>query len=427
MRKVLVVVLSVLLVASVFQSVYAADKTKLTMLEYQDLNDAVEMANFEELMDAFAKLHPEVELEMDFGFSEAYHDKLRTVFAGGELPDVMFLWPGKRTGYVTSSGMVKDLRPWLEGHEAEFAAGALNAQGPNGEIYELPEQMTATHVMFTNEKLLNDLGLTFPKTLDELIAQGETIRAAGLIPIAMDNKDGWQMQSCLLSALTERAGGLDWYNKAIKGDGASFADPEFVNALSVIDTLAKNEMFSPGINQADYGVALTDFVNERAVYLIDGGWRVNNLVGELTDEQKPYIKLNTLPEIPNQKGQAGSTAMVAGTGYGMNADLEGEEAEAAWKWIWFYSGPEGAKIRQKQGALTAYNLPVSDDMDVLIKRLNEFVASTPSGYVIDAVMDAEGMAGLHAGLQEMILGKKTPEQVAQEYEAWVAENDSARK
>jgi raffinose/stachyose/melibiose transport system substrate-binding protein len=427
MKKVLMVMMSVLLVTLMVPGVYAADKIKLTMLEYQDLNDAVEMANFEELMDAFAKLHPDVELEMDFGFSEAYHDKLRTVFAGGELPDIMFLWPGKRTGYVTSSGMVKDLSPWIKGHEAEFAAGALNAQGPNGEIYELPEQMTATHVMFTNEKLLDDLGLTFPKTLDELIAQGETIRAAGLIPIAMDNKDGWQMQSCLLSALTERAGGIDWYNKAIKGDGASFADAEFINALSVIDTLAKNEMFSPGINQADYGVALTDFVTEKAVYLIDGGWRVNNLVGELTDDQKPFIKLNTLPEIPNQKGQAGSTAMVAGTGYGMNANLEGEKAEAAWKWIWFYSGPEGAKIRQKQGALTAYNLPVSDDMDVLIKRLNEFVAGTPSGYVIDAVMDAEGMGGLHAGLQEMILGKKTPEQVAQEYEAWVAENDSARK
>jgi raffinose/stachyose/melibiose transport system substrate-binding protein len=427
MKKVLMVMMSVLLVTLMVPGVYAADKIKLTMLEYQDLNDAVEMANFEELMDAFAKLHPDVELEMDFGFSEAYHDKLRTVFAGGELPDIMFLWPGKRTGYVTSSGMVKDLSPWIKGHEAEFAAGALNAQGPNGEIYELPEQMTATHVMFTNEKLLDDLGLTFPKTLDELIAQGETIRAAGLIPIAMDNKDGWQMQSCLLSALTERAGGIDWYNKAIKGDGASFADAEFINALSVIDTLAKNEMFSPGINQADYGVALTDFVTEKAVYLIDGGWRVNNLVGELTDDQKPFIKLNTLPEIPNQKGQAGSTAMVAGTGYGMNANLEGEKAEAAWKWIWFYSGPEGAKIRQKQGALTAYNLPVSDDMDVLIKRLNEFVAGTPSGYVIDAVMDAEGMGGLHAGLQEMILGKKTPEQVAQEYETWVAENDSARK
>jgi len=352
---------------------------------------------------------------------------LQTMAVAGQLPDLMFLWPAKRTGYVTGRGLIKDLRPWLQGHEGEFAAGALKAQGPNGEIYEIPEQMTATHVMYTNEKLLKDLGLTFPKTLDELIAQGDTIRAAGLIPIAMANKDGWEMQSCLLSTLTERAGGLDWYNKVIVGDGASFADPEFINALSVIETLAKNDMFMPGINQADYGSELTEFVNERAVYQIDGGWRVNNMVGEMTAEQKEYIALNTFPDIPNQKGQSGSTSMVAGTGYGMNAALEGEKAEAAWKWIWFYSGPVGSKIRQKNGAVTAYNLPANDDLDILVKRLNTFIAETPSGYVIDAVMDAEGMAVLHAGLQEMILGSKTPEQVGEEYEAWVAANDSNRK
>ena len=49
------------------------------------------------------------------------------------------------------------------------------------------------------------------------------------------------------------------------------------------------------------------------------------------------------------------------------------------------------------------------------------------GSEIDAVMDAEGMSVLHAGLQEMIMGAKTPEQVAQEYEDWVAANDSNRK
>jgi raffinose/stachyose/melibiose transport system substrate-binding protein len=98
-----------------------------------------------------------------------------------------------------------------------------------------------------------------------------------------------------------------------------------VNALAVIEALAKNDMFMPGINQADYGAELTEFVNERAVYMIDGGWRVNNLVGELTDEQKTYVSLNTFPDIPDQKGQSGSTAMVAGTGYGMNANLDGEK------------------------------------------------------------------------------------------------------
>jgi raffinose/stachyose/melibiose transport system substrate-binding protein len=410
-----------------FSTMAQAEKITLKMFEYQDLTDKVEVATWEKLLEAFAKENPNIEFEFEYGFDEPYHNKLQTMAIAGQIPDLVFLWPGKRTGYITGQGLIKDLRPWITGHEAEFAAGALSPQGPNGEIYELPEQMTATHVMYTNERLMQELGLTFPKTLDELIAQGETIRAAGLIPIAMTNKAGWQMQSCLLSALTERAGGMEWYDKAIAGDGASFADPEFVNALAVIDTLAKNEMFMPGINQADYGAALTEFVTEKAVYYIDGGWRVNNLVGELKDEQKHYISLKTFPEIPNQKGQAGSTAAVAGTGYGMNAKLEGEKAEAAWKWIWFYSGPVGSKIRQADGALPAYNLPPNEDLDIMVKKLNTFVAETPAGYVIDAKMDAEGMGVLHPAIQEMILGAKTPEQVAQEYEAWVSANDSNRK
>ncbi|MCP4400060.1 MAG: extracellular solute-binding protein [bacterium] len=404
-----------------------AEQVTLKMFYYLDLADPVVTANWDELLEAFGAEHPDIELEIEYLVNEPYHNKLQTMAVAGQIPDVLFLWPAKRTGYVTGQGLIKDLSPWLKGHEDEFVAGSLAAQGPNGEIYELPEQMTATHVMYANEKLMKELDLTFPKTMDELLEQGKVINEAGYIPIAMTNKDGWQMQSCLLSALTERAGGLEWYNKAIVGDGASFADAEFVNALSVIDTLAKNDMLSPGINQADYGAALTEFETEKAVYYIDGGWRVNNLVGELADEQKEYMTLHTFPEIPDQKGQAGSTASVPGTGFGMNAKLEGAKAEAAWKWIWFYSGPVGSKIRQTNGALPAYKLPEDDALDPMIKKLAAFIAATPAGYVIDAKMDGEGMAVLQAGIQEMTLGAKTPEQVANEYEAWVAANDSNRK
>ncbi len=426
MKKVLMVMLSALMVVSMFQPVQA-ETVKLKMFHYLEATDKVAMTNWEEVLTAFQAANPDIELEIEYLTNEPYHNKLQTLSVANELPDIMFLWPDKRTGYVTASGKVKDLREFLKGHEGEFVNGALTPQGPNGEIYELPEQMTATHVMYANEKLMKDLGLTFPATMDELIAQGEKIRAAGLIPIAMSNKDGWQMQSCLLSALTERAGGMEWYNKALKGDGASFADPEFINALTVIDTLSKKEMFMPGINQADYGSEMTEFINEKAVYMIDGGWRVNNLVGELKPEQKEYITLHTFPAIPDQKGQAGSTAAVAGTGHGMNVALEGAKAEAAWKWIWFYSGPEGAKIRRENGALPAYKLPMQEDLDPMIKKLAEFVASTPTGYVLDSVLDGEGMGVLQPAIQEMILGAKTPEQVAKEYEAWVAANDSNRK
>ncbi len=401
------------------------DKATVSVFAYLDRSDDVSSTNFDELREEFARLHPDINLEFDYLVGEAYHNKLQALTVADQLPDVMFLWPGKRTGQATGSGKIKDLRPWISGKEDEFAASALEPQGQNGEIWELPEQITATHVMFTNDRLLDELGLSFPSTLQELLDQGEIIREAGYIPIAMDNKDGWQMQSCLLSALVERTAGKDWLDRARVGD-AKFTDPEFVSALEVINILSEADMFSPGINQAEYGRALTDFVTGNAVYLIDGGWRTSNIVGELPEGEHENISFNVFPAVPNEKGQQYSTSIVAGTGYGMNANLSGEQADAAWEWIWFFAGPDGSRVKQAQGWLPAYKLPPTDDTPLLQRKLSEFLNSVQGGYVIDAVMDAEGMGVLHSSLQEMMFGNITPEQAAQEYEEWVSENDSSR-
>ncbi|HKJ84743.1 MAG TPA: extracellular solute-binding protein, partial [Spirochaetia bacterium] len=232
-----------------------ADGVTLEVYHYRDLTDSISTANWEELIAGWEAAYPDVTLEFEYLFNEPYHDKLQSMAVAGQLPDAMFLWPGKRTGYVTGSGLIKDISDRVGQVADQFAPAAVAPQGPNGEMWELPEQVTATHVMFTNTELLDELGLEYPDTLEELIAQGPTIRAAGYIPVAMDNKDGWQMQSTLLSALVARTGGKEWLDAARTGDGASFTDPEFVGALQVIQALSENDMFSPGINQADYGEA----------------------------------------------------------------------------------------------------------------------------------------------------------------------------
>lgn len=402
-----------------------SDKITLTVYHFLDQTDKTTAPNFQELVDEFSRQNPNIELVFEFGYGEAFHDKLQTLAMSGQLPDIILLYPGKRTSQVTSAGLVKDLRPWLAGHEDEFAAMAMQPQGSNGEIWELPEDISITSIMFTNNRLLKELGLAFPKTMEELIAQGPQIRAAGFIPIAMANKDAWVMQSCFAGMMAERTGGMDWYTRAIEGDGASFSDPEFVRSLEIITQLHDEDMFSPGINQLAYGQGLDDFVNERAVYFIDGGWTVNQLVGELSDEQKTYVSLESFPDIPNQKGQSGSTSATAGQGFGMNANLTDEEAEAAWKWIWFYSGPEGSAIRQKHGRLPAYNLDTPQDADPMIQKLIEYAGSAPMGYVLDSVLGAEPIGVFNVNLQEMMFGQKTPQQVADELEAMVEKIDRA--
>lgn len=390
----------------------------LSMLHMLDLTDNTTSNTWNILVTEFEKANPDIKIEMEYLASEAYHDKLRTLALSKRLPDLMYLWPGARTGYVTTTGQVKDLRPFLEGKTEKFSPAAMTQQGKNGEIYELPEQINVTHVMYTNHLLLNELDLTPAATMEELIIQGETIRQAGLIPVAMSNKEGWQIQSLLLGVLTERAGGLDWYTKAIQNNGASFADEEFVNALKTLQLLISSKLLTPGINQASYGSALSDFVNQKAVYLIDGGWRVNNLTTELNDAQKENISFLTLPDIKDQKGKSGSTSSVPGTGFGMNISLSGKAEEAAWKWIWFYSGPEGSKIRQEYGAVPAYKVTSSVERDILVDKLAAFISNSPAAYVMDAVIESEPIGILQASVQEMMLGNKTPEKVAQELGSW---------
>lgn len=434
MRKALVLLLVLLLVGAV---AFAGGKKEegsasgesetitLSMLDYLDLSDEVSVSNREEIEEAWRESHPNIEIEREYLFDEAYHNQLQAMLTAEQLPDLMFLWPGARTGAVTSSGKIKDISDRVEPHADEFAEIAVAPQGPDGEIYELPEQVTATHVVFTNTRLLDELGLEYPSTLEELIQQGQTIRDAGYTPIAMDNGGGWQMQSTFLSALVARTGGREYLEAAQTGQ-ASFTDPEFIAALDVIRQLAENDMFTPGVNQADYGQALTDFVNEEAVYFIDGGWRANNLVGELEEDQKEYVELNVFPRIPNTNGISESTAMVAGTGFGMHDRLQGAEADAAWEWIWFYSGPEGSEIRQSHGAIPAYNLPVPDDADPMVRKLSNFIANTPAGYVIDARLSQESMGTLHPLLQELIFGNVTSQEVGERFEQWIAENEETR-
>jgi raffinose/stachyose/melibiose transport system substrate-binding protein len=408
-----------LLIAAGTKEVATDGVIELSVYHYLDQTDKTTAPNFQHLVDVFEAANPDIKLSFEYGYGESFHDKLQTMAMSGQLPDIVLLYPGERTSQVTSAGLVKDLRPYLAGHEDEFADMAMQAQGDNGEIWELPEDISITSIMYTNNRLLAELGLDYPKTYEELLAQGPVIREAGLIPISIANKDAWPMQSCVAGMLVERACGMEWWDNALTGE-ASYDDPEFVYALEIIKELNDKQMFSPGTNQLAYGQGLDDFVNERAVYLLDGGWTVNSMVGELSDEQKTYMSLESFPDIPNQKGKSHSVSATAGQGFGMNAKLNEKEAEAAWKWIWLYSGPEGSAIRQQYGRLPAYNLEEPEDADPMIKKLIAFAGEVPMGYVMDSVIAAEPIGTFNINLQNMMFDTMSPLEVAQDLERMVS-------
>ncbi len=385
---------------------------------------------FLEKVRRFEEQNPGIKLEIDAIGHDAYHTKLQTLVVSGQLPDVLYLWPGKRTSYVTSKDLAMDLRPFIEkdGVQQEFLPIITASQGDGGQVYQLGQDLNLTNVVYANERLLKEIGLSYPKTMGEWQAQAKKIRDAGYFPLVMGNKSNWVMQSCMLSPLMGRVGGNEWFDSARTGQGGSFTDPEFVNAFKLIEQMVQSELIDKSVNSLERGKAIELFFAERAVYFIEGGWSTSNFVEALDDEQKQYVSLNLMPSISGEK-TPNSTAGVAGTGFGINAKLKGTpKAEAAWKWVKAFAGYGTADIALKYGGLPALtSLELPETTDPMIRKLAEVIQGANVTYVLDDRMDPEGANWMNTALQELIYGSKTAQGIAQEYEDWVAKNDSNRK
>ena len=379
-------------------------------------------------LEAFAKKYPDIKLDFEYVSGEPFHDKFQAMAASGDIPDLFTCYAGARSNYVLNRGMVQDLRPYLtDAFKANYSPGIWGPQGPKGEIYIISPNMAVCTAVYVNTKLQKQLNLKMPATLDEMIAQVPAIRAAGLTPLMFGNKAQWQAQSLLLSMLVDRMGGTAWFDKAMAGT-AKFTDKPFVDALSVIKRMVDTQLFPPGVNQLEGPEAWGAFVQGKAVYLLDAGWRIAALKGAASPEDFAQYEVIAFPAV-NGEAVKGSSAATLGEALAMNAKLTGARADAAWKFLSFIYGEEGSDILMKYGSVPTYKLDYGKyALDNLNRQYIGLINSQSMGYVIDAKMDGEGVNNLlNPGIQAVMIGDKTPAQLAAEYEAWVAANDSNRR
>jgi raffinose/stachyose/melibiose transport system substrate-binding protein len=378
-------------------------------------------------LEAFAQKYPNIKLDFEYVTGEQFHDKFQAMAASGDIPDLFTTYVGARSNYILDRGLVKDLRPYLtDEFKSNYNPAIWDPQGPNGEIYIISPNMAVCTVIYVNTKLQKEVGLTHPKTLDELIAQVPAIRAKGYTPLMFANRGVWQAQSLLLSMLVDRMAGKAWFDRARAGT-AKFTDQGFVDALAVVKRLVDTQAFPAGVNQIG-SEALDNFIQGKSVYLLDAGWRVPALKAAATPEDYAGYEVIAFPAIAGEVTH-GSSAATLGEALAMNAKLSGAKADAAWKFLSFIYGQEGLEILMKYGTVPTYKLDYSKfDIDQLNKQYIDLINNQSMGYVIDAVMDGEGVNNLlNPGIQAVMIGDKTPSQLAAEYEAWVAANDSNRK
>jgi len=417
------------LVGSVFALGDKKEKqTVITVLDYQDATAPNSFDDNKYIWEAFEKAHPDIKIEREALFNEAFHQKTAAYAATGKMPDVFLMWPAGRSTAIHQKKLAKDLTPFLkkDGILGNYKKACVDPKAQaSGYVAEIPFGLTVTHTMFVNTEVLAECGLSIPKTYDELKAQVPVLKAKGYETILMANMDDWVMQSCLFSMVAGRFGGTDWADKIIAGK-AKFTDKNFVNAVKFIKQLYDDGVLSQATLATSYGDVVGQFASKKGAYLIDGDWRVGAFLTDTStgkalispEDQKNKIELINFPAIPGEKLKNSNSGVLA-TGYGMSSKLKkgSKEEAAAWELVKWLSGPVVQQRRLETGAsFPSLDKGISyDNLEPLQQKRDAFYgAQTVQTPVFDSVFEGDVPSVLNADLQALGLGKISVDQVCKD-------------
>jgi raffinose/stachyose/melibiose transport system substrate-binding protein len=418
MKKATVLLLGLLLLLTAVLAT-AAPKVVVKTMGYGD-NSNPEGVNWLRIVAAFEKANPDIDIDFELLYDEAYHQKVVARLAAGDVPHLAYMGADARWGAPwKEAGQQFDHKPYMDPKYYDFKL--IPEMGPKGEIWEIPlGTSNICTVLYMNEKLVKSLGFAAPKTYQDIAAMVPAAKAKGLDVVSIDGADGWAWGSCLMSMVIARlSGDAHWVSKAVEGK-YKFSDKVFVDSLAFIERMVKDGTIASKSVLVDYGANLSNFSNEKALFMVQGHWIAGSI-------ENPEVANNTLmmawPKLPGEKSAtAGSVAAAISIGYGITkaGAADPKVRDAALKFLqYFYSHAETTQ-RLRDGAIIApvlKNFKVPDDLPRLVKQKVGLAQSAMNTEVIDAFLSGAPNDALNAGMQKIASGQASAKQIAEEVEA----------
>ena len=212
---------------------------------------------------------------------EEYYNKLNTMVAGGETPDVFIVSPGANMNDYVIPGVAAKLDDYLNKDgwkqtftsDAVFAGSTYGAEAKDGAgIYAIPLNIAAACV-FYNTEMFADAGAEVPETFDDLLAACDKLQAKGYTPITISAGTAWCL-SMVAGYLCDR-NGLDLND--IKEHKTDWMDSKVINSGKQIQQLS--QYFQPTAAGDDNDIATAAFYHGNAAILIQGSWAIGQING----------------------------------------------------------------------------------------------------------------------------------------------------
>jgi raffinose/stachyose/melibiose transport system substrate-binding protein len=231
---------------------------------------------------------------------ETYKTKQTIELSSSNPPDVFYSWEGGRAGELIDNGFAAPLDDYYTkyGWDKRILPAGQALATFDGKKYFLATEMCSSVVWYRKD-LYSHLGLSIPKTWDELMANAEKAKASSITPFMLSNQKKWPSQF-MWSAIFVNKHGLDAYND-LMGNKIPWTDPRAIDVTAIMKKLADDKMFEDSFNSLDLGPAMVLFSQGKVLHWYQGSFNLGRFRGDQPECCVVPIDFFPLPQIGDRK------------------------------------------------------------------------------------------------------------------------------
>ncbi|MFD2329565.1 ABC transporter substrate-binding protein [Cohnella sp. GCM10020058] len=391
--------------ASPSASAPSAEPVTLSMLVSG--SKAADGADFE--LDTLPKLvkekFPNVTLEVQKLPDEQYYTTVKSKLATGEGPDIFLVFPNManmgaievaKAGYAAD---LSDLSFWNNVSKA-----AMNDMSYEGKPYAVAKGMDILGTYY-NKDLFAKAGITeVPKDWDSFIAASEKLKASGVTPIVMGDKDPWVIQFGMyqLAANSVYPSDPDFDKKLQTGE-TQLTDAKWVKTVNQYKELYDKGYVSKNSLGMASAQAMQQFVDGKAAMIFTGTWDLPGLTAQgAASFDRGFFSLPG-----NDAGQPVYASAATAAGYALNAKSKHlDVAKQIFEYLYDGQSPLFQAWVESNPSISVFN-GVTLKNDIFKDVLTEIQSTGHAFYFSNQMWPAGVSDVMQSKFAEIIGGKKT--------------------
>jgi raffinose/stachyose/melibiose transport system substrate-binding protein len=352
---------------------------------------------------AFEAANPDINVERDVQATDDMRPTIQTALNSGTGPDVFYYDTGPGfAGVLAEAGLLRPLDNLYADGSIKVYDWTRERSTFGGTTYGIGNAVEFLSVYY-NADIFAAQGLSEPTTYDEFLAACETLKAAGITPVAFGNAAGWPAFH-IFSLYANNMVPQERIQAMIRGE-ESWDNPEIVAAIrAAFVEMQERGCYSPSVNAASYDDANALFTSGMAAMTMTGSW-VIPVFGEA-----PFkIDFFFLPA-PN----GGTTMPPAGLGSGWFVSAATQQPEAAERFLKFLYDPANASYWVEQmSIIPPYSMDASTlNASPLMAETMQSLNPEAMGLNIDVLTPEAFNTTMLDGFQAVLAGDRTPEEQA---------------